>query len=123
MSDRKNPAPVRRLAVLTGVVFLLTSGIVLFFWADPLEAWFFPRCPFFVLTGLKCPGCGTTRAFHAALHGRFAEALRFNAVLPAMLVRLVYCLTFPRHAQRPTFVWTFLAFVVIWWIIRNVIGI
>jgi len=123
MSDRKNPTPVRRLATLTGVFFLLTSGIALFFWVDPAEARFFPRCPFFALTGLKCAGCGTARAFHAMLHGRFAEALCFNAVLPAMFVLLAYCLLFPRHVQRSAFVWTILAFIVVWWIARNVIGI
>ena len=123
MSDRKNPTPVRRLAALTGVFFLLLSGIALFFWVDPIETQFFPRCPFFALTGWKCPGCGTARACHAVLHGHFAEALCFNAMLPVLLVLLGYCLIFPRHAQRASFVWILLAFIVVWWIARNVIGI
>jgi len=114
---------VRRLAASVGVFLLLVLGVVLFFLFDPTETWFFPRCPFFALTGLKCPGCGTTRAFHAVLHFRFAEALRFNAMLPAMLALLAYCLIFPQHAQRSVFVWGLLVFVVAWWIVRNVIGI
>ena len=123
MSDSKSPAPVRRLAALTGVFFLLTFGIALFFWADPVKTRFFPRCPFFVITGLKCAGCGTARACHAMVHGRFVEALHFNAALPVMLVLLAYCLIFPRHVQRSVFVWTLLMFIVVWWIARNIIGI
>jgi hypothetical protein len=114
---------VRRLAAPVGMFLLLVSGVALFFWVDPIETWFFPRCPFFALTGLKCPGCGTARAFHAVLHCRFAEALRFNAMLPAMLTLLVYCLIFPRHARRSVFVWVLLVFVIAWWIVRNAIGI
>ena len=142
MIGRENPTPVsamrlvriaewfrvptmsaRRFAAPAGMFLLLVFGVALFFLFDPIETWFFPCCPFFALTGLKCPGCGTARAIHAVLHCRFAEALRFNVMLPAMLVLLLYCLIFPRHAQRSAFVWTLLVFIVAWWIVRNVIGI
>lgn len=39
-----------------------------------------PGCLFHRLTGLDCPGCGMTRAAHAALHGRWEDAFRFNPV-------------------------------------------
>ena len=123
MSGRKNPTPVCRPVALTGMFFLLIFGVVLFFWVDPVETRLFPRCPFFALTGLKCAGCGTARALHAILHGRFVEALCYNAALPAMLMLLAYCLIFPRHAQGSAFVWTLLAFIAVWWIGRNAIGI
>lgn len=41
----------------------------------------FPRCLFHALTGLWCPGCGTTRALHALLHGDIAGALAMNPLL------------------------------------------
>lgn len=41
----------------------------------------FPRCPFYSLTGLYCPGCGSQRAMHSLLNFRFGEALRHNALL------------------------------------------
>ena len=112
-----------RPAALWGALFLAVSGIAVFFLLDPVKARFFPRCPFFALTGLKCPGCGSARALHAALHCRFAEALGFNAALPAMLLVLAYCLVFPRHAQRTPFVWTVAALVFAWGIVRNALGI
>lgn len=35
-------------------------------------------CTFRGLTGLPCPGCGLTRGFCAAAHGRFAQATAFH---------------------------------------------
>lgn len=35
-------------------------------------------CPFKMLTGLPCPGCGGTRAFYAIIQGHFAEAILTN---------------------------------------------
>lgn len=41
------------------------------------------------LTGWDCPGCGATRALHAALHGDFAAALEFNAAMPVGLLLIM----------------------------------
>ena len=35
-------------------------------------------CPFYILTGLPCPGCGLTRAFICLGHGHFVESLHWN---------------------------------------------
>lgn len=113
-------APAWRRAALAGAI-LLPLGIAALFLLDPVRTPFFPRCPLFALTGLQCPGCGTARALHAALHGRFAEALRFNAALPATLALLAYCIAFPRRARRPAFAWTVLASVLAWGVLRNVL--
>ena len=113
---------VRRFVPSAGVFLPLAVGVVAIFLLDPSETRFFPCCPIFALTGLKCPGCGTARALHAALHGHFAEALRFNMALPALLAILSYCVAFPRCAQRPVFAWSVLAFVVAWGTARNVLG-
>lgn len=51
-----------------------------------------PGCIFRRLTDLECPGCGMTRATHALLHGRIADAFQFNPVgmvlLPIALAAL-----------------------------------
>lgn len=44
-----------------------------------------PPCPVLALTGLFCPGCGSTRAMHALLHGDVARAWAMN---PLMLVSI-----------------------------------
>jgi hypothetical protein len=37
-----------------------------------------PKCPFKLITGLSCPGCGIQRAIHAILHGHVVEAIQYN---------------------------------------------
>ena len=45
---------VPRLALAAGgTVALLVLGLF-----DPSVSAFFPKCPFLLLTGLQCPGCG-----------------------------------------------------------------
>ena len=114
---------LRRFAARAGAVVILALVLAAIFLFDPSATRYFPRCPIFVLTGLKCPGCGTARALHAAVHGNFAEALRFNMALPALLALLSYCVVFPQRAQQTAFVWSIIAFVVVWSIARNVLGI
>ena len=44
------------------------------------------RCPFYLLFGVPCPGCGITRAYRALLSGNVAEAFALNPMfLPAGL--------------------------------------
>ncbi len=52
---------------------------------------FYPRCPVYLLLHLRCPGCGTTRAFAALLHGEVAEALRWNALTVVSLPLIAVC--------------------------------
>ena len=111
-----------RFAARAGMVVLLAVVIAALFLFDPSETRYFPRCPIFALTGLKCPGCGTSRALHAVLHCHFGDVLRFNAVLPVLFVLLVYCVIFPSHAQRPVIIWLVIAFVITWGIVRNILG-
>jgi hypothetical protein len=60
----------------------LAAAGALWLWAvDPAESSFYPRCALHWLTGLHCPGCGSTRAAHALLHGNLTDALCFNALL------------------------------------------
>jgi hypothetical protein len=49
-----------------------------------VPAWL-PPCPFQLLTGLSCPGCGSLRALHELMHGRLAAALDLNALTVLLL--------------------------------------
>lgn len=42
-------------------------------------------CVFRLLTGLKCPGCGTTRMCLSLLHGNVRAAVYYNKIVPFLL--------------------------------------
>ncbi|WP_045726693.1 DUF2752 domain-containing protein [Xanthomonas sp. GPE 39] len=44
-----------------------------------------PACPFHRLTGLYCPGCGSTRCLHALVHLDLAHAWASNPLLVVAL--------------------------------------
>lgn len=87
---------IGRLSVVLGVLALMAAVA---FWLNAYGPESMPfGCLFHTLTGWHCPGCGMTRASHAALEGRLLEAFRFNpvgiVVIPllilALLVRAYY---------------------------------
>lgn len=62
------------------VGFTLIIGVVHLYLHDPEKGGFL-GCPFRLLTGLLCPGCGSQRAVHDLLHFRVWEAFEHNALL------------------------------------------
>ena len=64
-----------------GIVILRPLWLVL--------ARFAPSCPWHRLTGLPCPGCGTTRALVALLEGRPGFALTMNPLATIGVVGFV----------------------------------
>lgn len=78
-----------RLGAAGGIVIVgMGSALVWFF--DPTRSSFFPVCPLFTLTGLACPGCGMTRAFHALFNGDLAGALGYNALIPFVALAFAF---------------------------------
>jgi hypothetical protein len=71
-------------------IFLLAGAASFYFWGDsfPLSP-----CPFKLLTGYPCPGCGGMRATTLLLHGHAREALEMNplSVLVATFAALSLC--------------------------------
>jgi len=94
-------------------------GVAGLYFFDPATAWFLPPCWFQRLTGLACPGCGSTRALHQLAHGQFAAAWQLN---PLVLVLAPVVILGARRGwlQRPSVGWVLLTVVVLFGIIRNV---
>lgn len=69
------------------LLFLLCGGIIFYYNFNPLSESFLIKCPFKVMTGLDCPGCGSQRAVHEILHGNFRSAVAFN---PLFVIALPY---------------------------------
>lgn len=120
----------RALAVgMSGFALVIVTTVLYF--KGPRGGGWFPTCAFHRITGLECPGCGMTRAVHAALHGRWADAFHFNPagmlILPVLMILLGSQIpAWVRGMPRP---WTLafgrrgalltLALVFGYWILRN----
>lgn len=48
------------------------------------------KCPFKMIFGTDCPGCGMTRAFISALHLNFKEAFNFHPLFLLFGLELIY---------------------------------
>lgn len=70
------PKAVRLPLAAAYLLITAAAGAALYF-ADPSKTMLVP-CVFHLATGLDCPGCGMTRAFHALLHLQLLRALRYN---------------------------------------------
>jgi hypothetical protein len=118
-------------SVCAGALGLTGAAATTIFAFDPLRAEFYPTCPFFALTGLYCPGCGTCRALHELLHGHVAESFGLNPLMLFSLPFLGYLLlpnvVYAVAGKRIPMVsvpalwarlalWTILAY----WVLRNV---
>ena len=119
----------QRLTIAGVWLSLALAGLYLFIF-EPGRTGFFPACPFRTLTGLACPGCGSTRGLHSLVHGDFVGAFKFNPLTMIALPFLLYALI--RHTQsafsgRPVkalrlpapYVYSLLGLILFFWVFRN----
>jgi Protein of unknown function (DUF2752) len=71
-------SPRARLAGLLAVAFVAAAACAQVYTVDPAQPGHYPTCPFKLLTSLDCPGCGTLRGLHQALHGHLGAAANRN---------------------------------------------
>jgi hypothetical protein len=106
-----------------GFLAVMLTGIVLMVWIlwknDPSKSVFFPSCPFYKLTSLYCPGCGSTRALHALLNGNMLGALNMNPLLVASLPLIVCLLFFPAMTHMRYMPHLVGIVLLAYWIARN----
>lgn len=98
----------------------------------PGESKWTPPCPFHLLTGLYCPGCGTTRALYAMLHLDFYQAIQCNLLSVFFTPFLLYTLVaysvniYSGKHLLPPVGWfqkvgySLVVVVVLFWILRNI---
>ncbi len=117
---------------IAGIIAVLAIALaIVYYYFDPVEARWMPRCLWKVATGTDCPGCGSQRMAHALVHGDILGAWHANAfalcMIPLIGLLLVLELNrekYPkayRKVHAPWVIWTLAAAVLIWWILRNVI--
>ena len=96
----KRPTRNSLIPILAAVVALLVIAVVFYFF-NPESYGFYPRCPFFVLTGLQCAGCGGSRAVHSLLHGDFRHAFELNPLLFLAAPFVLLLFLKPAWARKP----------------------
>lgn len=129
VGDRKK----RRLWLLIIVAAVIIVAIYSYY-VDTLQSVWAPKCFFLMLTGLKCPGCGTQRAFHELAHLNFAGVWHTNPILflaiPYMLL-LAYLSYFGGERRFPRLnaavyssrgVMAVFYIIIGYWVLRNVFG-
>ena len=116
-------------------IWLLPVGLLLI-WVygafDPAQSAYFPPCPFFTLTGLQCPGCGSQRAVHHLLNLEMGGALNQNPLLVLSLPYLLFGFWLEwrkkQNTQTETWkkkyfgkkaAWLALGLILIYWVGRN----
>ncbi|WP_017587253.1 DUF2752 domain-containing protein [Nocardiopsis ganjiahuensis] len=109
------------------------AGAVLLHFVDPNESGSpYPTCPWLMVTGTFCPGCGTTRALAALTHLDVAGAASMNLLLLACLPFLAYAYlswlnrtlrTAPARRRvlvvRPWLARTIVGGFFLFWVLRN----
>jgi hypothetical protein len=113
------------------ILSLLVAAYLYFFFLPIIETKIIFYCPFHMLTGLYCPGCGTLRGLHYLAHGNILNAINSNPLTFLSLPFLVYSfgIFFYREISgkelknlfiKPFFIWLLLAIILIFWVLRNI---
>jgi len=117
------------------MAIVIAAGAVILYFFNPEKTIWLPKCPFYMLTGFKCPACGTQRAIYNLLHFNIRKAFYYN---PFMLISAPYATALvvttwfdpngklkriKNICHNSTVINIYLILTVLWWIIRNVIKI
>ena len=121
------PAGRRYRLVVATAALLLASPLIYIALVDPHNPDSgFPVCPFRLLTGWNCPGCGALRMIHDVLHGDLAAAVNDNVLLLVGIPVLVgWILLRSRRGKSPLTIPTVAAFAttaLAWTVLRNLPG-
>ena len=119
--------------MIAAAIWIGLGAIAIFlFFFNPASAsnQFFPKCPFRLLTGWQCPGCGSTRACYQLLHLHPVAAFKLNPLMVMTLPFIVYgflgftksAITGKPHRRLfipPFYLWAWLVVLIFFWVFRN----
>jgi hypothetical protein len=128
------PASAHERFLSLMIIAIATTVLIYIRLFDPTAATgshLYPPCPFHALTGLYCPGCGSTRALHQLLHGHLAAAFGFNPLMILALPFIAYAFTscalvaligrsLPKVFIPPLMIRALFGLIVLFWIARNI---
>jgi hypothetical protein len=124
----------RKIVPLLVAIALLLLAII-YGNINPENSPWFPKCPFKLLTGYNCAGCGSQRATHHLLHLDIAGAFKENALFVCFIPYIIFGLSYDffkpknrfiekihQHLYRGKAAWIILSIIILFWILRNVFG-
>ena len=129
-----NSGRVNRAMAFIFPVVLILLGLFYYF-VNPNIQHFPIQCPWRLCTGTLCPACGSQRALHALAHGNIAQALSYNyffilSIPYALLAVLVSWYNFrhrldglKRVVFHPITLKAYVVIFMLWWIVRNLLGL
>ena len=119
---------------LLGFCSIIVAGATILYFFNPEKTILLPKCPIYILTGFKCPSCGTQRAIYYLLHLNIQKAFLYNIFLLisapyATALVIVSCFDpkgklskLKKICYTPITVYIFLFLYVLWGIARNFIN-
>ena len=130
MTATAKSVPDRWMAYVTALA--LAGLVVAVCFLRPGISPFLPPCPFHLLTGFYCPGCGSTRMLYFLVHGHPYLAFRQNPLAMLVFPGVLYGLgrqMFARpgavHSRvrfgrvHPRWITAFLVVVILFTVLRN----
>ncbi|NLL27350.1 MAG: DUF2752 domain-containing protein [Bacteroidales bacterium] len=118
--------------VLLLVIAVFVVLVIIYSKLNPENSNLFPKCPFRVLTGYECPGCGSQRAVHYLLNLEINNAIKANALLvfsiPYILIlffaellkaKSKFFMNLHKILYSTKAIWVVFIIIVVWWIARN----
>lgn len=122
----------RKILLRTGILAVFVVLAVVYREYDPGEGYLFPKCPFHMLSGYDCPGCGSQRAVHDLLNLDLKGAFNANALLVLSIPYLLIgtglrqvkepsekLLRMRKRLFGPTAIRIVFFTIVVFWILRN----
>lgn len=120
-----------KLSLIIFGVLAFFGMLALYFFGNPTELNIFPKCPFYVVTKIYCPGCGSQRAAHKILNGNIIDGIRHNYLIAILGLVLLYeififimntildkGITNLLHKSKVTH--GILTVILLFWILRNI---
>lgn len=119
-----------RLLAPAGVLAGVATAVTYVGNVDPNQPGHYPSCPFLLLTGYYCPGCGALRMIHALANGQVAEGFHRNPLAFLLIPVLGYLWTrwvistvrgevISSALLRTSVIWAFTGVTLVYWVVRN----
>jgi hypothetical protein len=125
----KRSIPLKYIIIIIGIL----AAIFLYTLYSPYQISLFPKCPFLLLTGYKCPGCGSQRAIHYLLNFDVLNAMNENLILVLSIPYVFILILLERNKIennrlekirniliKPKAIYIVLILIVGFWILRNI---